>query len=170
MTGTIAVYAHPPRFRRGGVFAVAVDGVTAGHVRQGEAARFPVTPGTHTVRILAKDRTRSNTVTVDVVEGRDFLVTTRSTGLIAGFLIPLVLGFSFPYAYTLGALLLLGAACWAVPGLLFRVRAEGVHERRTARSDTGTGTPAGNDAPAGNGLWWESDPVLAKRIRDRSGS
>ncbi|WP_330460645.1 hypothetical protein OIB37_29460 [Streptomyces sp. NBC_00820] len=166
MTGTIAVYAEPPRLRRGGTFKVAIDGVTVGQVRQGDAARFPVAAGRHTVRVLAKDRTRSNTVTVDVAENQDFLVTTRSTGLMVATLLPFLAGAAFPHLYVIGAVLLIAAVFYAVPGLLFRVRADGDTERRASRASGETA----DELPNGSGLWWESDPVLAKRYRKDSAS
>jgi hypothetical protein len=160
MTGTVVVYAEPPMLRRAGTFGVAVDGVEVGKVKQGSAARFPVAAGTHTVRVLAKDRSRSNAVTVQVVEDRAFVVTARSTGLQIAVLLPLLAGIAVPRVYVMAGVLLIGALFYAVPGLVFRVRADGDPERRTVQ-------PA-EAAPAETGLWWESDPALAKRYRKRA--
>ncbi|MDH6132326.1 hypothetical protein P3T37_001711 [Kitasatospora sp. MAA4] len=107
--------------------------------------------GTHTVRFTAKDRTRSNTVTVEVVEGREFLVTSRGTGLAAALLTPFLADIAVPAIYAVGCVLLTGALFYAIPGVLFRVRADG--------------TPAGEQGDGGGGLWWESDPALAERYR-----
>jgi len=163
MTGTVVVYAEPPGIRRAWTFGVFIDGVKVGQVKQGTAARFPVAAGTHTFRVTAKDRTSSNTVTVEVVEGRNFLVTARGTGLTAALLLPFLAGIAVPGFYVMAVVLLTGALFYAVPGLLFRVRADGDHELRTVR-DT-QAAEAGEEEHSGTGLWWESDPALAKRFR-----
>ncbi|MEW2624970.1 hypothetical protein [Streptomyces sp. NPDC048106] len=160
MTGTVVVHAEPPALRRAGKFGVVVDGVKVGQVRQGDTARFTVPAGPHTVQIATKDRTRSNTVTVNAVEGQDFLVTVRSTGLGIAFLFPVLAAVAVPGYYVIGAVLLTGALFHAVPGLLFRVRADGVPELRAAEA-----VLTSEETQGGMGLWWESDPVLAKRFR-----
>lgn len=165
LTGTVVVRAEQPGLGRAGTFGVTVDRVTVGQVAQGTTARFPVAVGTHTVRVTGKDRTRSNTVTVKVAEGHDVLVTAQGTGLKAAVLLPLLAGISVPALYVVASILLLGALFYAVPGLLFRVRttAGGGTDLRSTPS-----TPATEPAPAGTGLWWESDsvdPALAKRFR-----
>ncbi len=160
MTGTVVVYAEPPGLRRAWTLSVVVDGVKVGHAKQGTAARFPVAAGTHTVRVTAKDRTRSNAVAVEVVEGQDFLVTARGTGLTAALLLPLLAVFVVPGIYVMAFVLLTGALFYAAPGLLFRARADGDPELRTAQA----AEPA-EEEHGGTGLWWESDPALAKRYR-----
>lgn len=170
MTGTILVYAEPAVFRRAGTLGVIVDGVKAGRVRQGTAARFPVAAGTHTVRVAARGRIRSTTVTVEVPEGRDSLVTARGTGLAVALLLPPVAGATVPGPYVMGSVLLIGVLFNAFPGLLFRVRADGAPEPRTARDDRTARDRAGDEENGGTGLWWETDPALAKRFRKGAGS
>ncbi|MFF0296860.1 hypothetical protein ACFYST_22430 [Kitasatospora sp. NPDC004614] len=160
MTGTIVVRAEQPGIGRAGNFIVVVDGAKVGQVRQGESARFPATVGTHQVQVTGKDRTSSNTVTVEVAEDRDFLVTARGTGLRVALLLPVLAGTAVPPVFAAASLLVLGAVFFLVPGLMFRVRAEGEPELRPLRE-----AAAGAEASDGNGLWWESDPVLAKRFR-----
>ncbi|MFC8448697.1 hypothetical protein [Kitasatospora sp. NPDC057223] len=178
MAGTVAVHAEPPGLGRAGTFGVVVDGVRVGHVKQGTTARFPVAAGVHTVRVTAKDRTPSNTVTVEVLESRDTRVTARGTGLGVALLIPVLAGIAVPGIYVVGFVLLTGALFRVVPGLLFRVRADSDPELRTAPDPT-PATPAVLAVPAGDaageqhggtGLWWESDPALAKRFGRRSAS
>ncbi|MFF9641471.1 hypothetical protein [Kitasatospora aureofaciens] len=175
MAGTVVVHAEPPVIAlRRGWYRVVIDGVRVGGVRQGGTARFPVSAGTHTVRIAAWDRSRSNAVAVEVGEDREFLVTGRSTGFLYA---PLVVGPLAHYAtvawYCIAALTLpMYAALWAVPGLLFRLRAVGDCALPPARP---TGPAADRAGPAvgedgGAGLWWESDPVLAKRLRKDAAS
>ncbi|MFC9328715.1 hypothetical protein [Kitasatospora sp. NPDC057015] len=167
MTGTVVVHAEPPGIRRArGAFGVTVDGARVGQVGHGSTARFPVAAGAHTVRVTAKDGTRSNTVTVEVVEGREVLVTSRSTGLAVAILLPLLAGIAVPAIYAVAAVLLTGALFHAVPGLMFRVRAEVAPELRSTRA----AEPAGESGGQGQGLWWESDPALAKRFRKEGGA
>ncbi|RKE05073.1 hypothetical protein [Streptomyces sp. TLI_171] len=167
MTGTIVVHAEQPGLGRAGTFGVVVDGVKVGRVKQGESAQFPASAGAHLVRVTAKDRTRSNTVSVEVAEGRDCSVTARGTGLGVALVLPLLAGIAVPPVFAIAGILLLGAVFFAVPGLMFRVRADGAPETEggvphSARADT-------EDAE-GAGLWWESDPALAKRFQKGSGS
>ncbi|MFD9128273.1 hypothetical protein [Kitasatospora sp. NPDC059571] len=173
MTGTILVHAEPAGLGRAGVLGVVVDGVAVGEVRQGGAARFAVAAGTHTVRVTTMDRARSNTVTVELTEGQEFVVTVRGTGLAIAVLLPVVTVTAAPVALVLGAIVLLGVLLVALPGLLFRVRADGVRELRPAAENEGraerrAGAPEGVDAEpgegGGTGLWWESDPAFAKRF------
>ncbi len=169
MAGTIEVYAAPPGIRRAtGMFGVVVDGVRVGRVRHGGAARFQVAAGTHTVRVTAKDRTRSNTVTVEVIEGRELRITARGTGLAVAALLPVLAGIAVSLVYVLATVLLTGALFYAVPGLLFRVRVDdrgvpGTSPAADAVHALAAGSAREEDAAAG--LWWESDPVLAKRFR-----
>nr|WSX51381.1 hypothetical protein OG409_22035 [Streptomyces sp. NBC_00974] len=160
MTGTIVVRAEQPGLGRPGTFGVVVGKVTVGRVDQGTTARFPVAVGTHTVRVVGKDRSRSNTATVEVAEGQDVLVTAQGTGLKAAVLLPLLAGISVPPIYVVASIALIGALFYAVPGLLFRVRTD----RAAEPVPTGdAGTP--QEEHGGTGLWWETDPALAKRFR-----
>ncbi|ARP70003.1 hypothetical protein LK07_09645 [Streptomyces pluripotens] len=169
MSGTVVVHAEPPGgIRRAGTFRVVVDGVKAGQVKQGTTVRLPVPAGTHTVRVTGRDRTRSNTVTVEVAEGRDVLVTARGTGMVAFLALPFMVGAALPRGYGLALFLLTAVVVFAVPGLMFRVRDDGDPELRTTRPAPADG--AGEEEHGGIGLWWESDPVLAKRFRRSSGS
>ncbi|GAA2827095.1 hypothetical protein GCM10010441_59400 [Kitasatospora paracochleata] len=168
MAGTIVVHAEPPGMNRARTLAVVVDGVAVGEVRQGDTARFEVPAGTRAVRVVAKDRTGSNTVPVEVAEGRDCRVTARGTGLGATLLLPLVAGFAVPPIFAVVTIMVVGAVLYAVPGLLFRVRAEGDAEPGPAVAPPGPAAAAA--AEPGAGLWWESDPALAKRFAKRSES
>jgi hypothetical protein len=143
----VAVWAEAPPLRRAGKLNVVVDGRKAGTVKQGEAAEFAVEPGPHTVRVSAGG-SRSRTVAVTVAEGETCRLACTGTGLgVAAAVVPL-----------------LGLILGLIPGLVFRL---GIHPPRPAPTpppddaDTGTGTGTG----ASNGLWWESDPALAKRLR-----
>ncbi|MER7848129.1 hypothetical protein ABTZ03_29775 [Kitasatospora sp. NPDC096077] len=167
MTATVAVYAEQPFLAlRRGTFGVEIDGVPVGGVRQGTVARFPVSAGTHTVRLTAWDRSRSNPVAVEVAEDREFLVTGRGTGLGFAFLVlPLARAAMVPWYYVAPVGLLMIAVFWSVPGLLFRLRAVGDSALGEARE----AGPAEQE-PDGNGLWWESDPALAERLRKNADS
>ncbi|MFE0459647.1 hypothetical protein ACFW1A_10340 [Kitasatospora sp. NPDC058965] len=163
MSTTVAVYAEPPRFSRAGRFRVVIDGVFVGRVRQGEAARFPVSPGRHTVRVTALDRTRSNTVTAEVAEGQEFLVSARSTGLRLAAVLPLGCCMGVPPIYGLVTALLLAVLGHALPGVLFRAGALGTP---AAAEESPAPTPSAPAAPEPvSALWWENDPALAKRYR-----
>ncbi|MET9466781.1 hypothetical protein ABZY44_18635 [Streptomyces sp. NPDC006544] len=161
MTGTIVVRAEQPGLGRAGTFSVVVGEETVGRVDQGTTARFPVAVGTHTIRVVGKDRSRSNTATVEVAEGQDVLVTAQGTGLKAAVLLPLLAGVSVPPIYVVASIALIGALFYAVPGLLFRVRA--------AVGDAAPPATRGPHTPeeehSGTSLWWETDPALAKRFR-----
>ncbi|MEU4115529.1 hypothetical protein AB0F71_13650 [Kitasatospora sp. NPDC028055] len=179
MTGTVVVHAESPVFGlTRHTFGVVVDGVRVGTVRQGDTARFPVPAGTHAVRLATGDLTRSNTVSVQVGEDREFLVAGRGTGLGFAVLVPALAPFAMvPWTYVVAVMALTAAVLWAVPGLLFRVRAVGDSFLPSGPGDEHTG-PAGSDGSAGSaeeegagaGLWWESDPALAKRFRKSAGS
>ncbi|WP_395298320.1 hypothetical protein ACF9IK_36325 [Kitasatospora hibisci] len=158
------VRAELPGLGRAGTMGVAVDGVRAGVVRQGEAAHFPVSAGTHTVQVTAKDRTRSNTVTVEVADGGEALVTSRGTGLGVALVLPVLAGIAVPPVFVVATIVLLGAVLYVLPGVMFRVRAEGDPTLRTASPVPAEATVGGADADGGNGLWWEADPALAKRF------
>ncbi|MCG6499529.1 hypothetical protein [Kitasatospora sp. A2-31] len=140
-----------------------MDGARVGAVRQGEVAHFPVPAGTHTVQVTAKDRTRSNSVTVDVADGGQAVVTSRGTGLGVALVLPLLAGIAVPPLFVVAAILLVGAVLYALPGVLFRVRAE-APAPRPVPTPPATATPGGAAEHGGNGLWWESDPALAKRF------
>ncbi|MFF2817891.1 hypothetical protein ACFVT9_20490 [Kitasatospora cineracea] len=161
MTGTIVVRAEQPGIGRAGTFGVLVDGVRVGQVRQGESARFPVPAGTHVVRVAAKDRTGSNPVTVRVAEGRDAPVTARGTGLGFALLLPPLAGITVPPVYAVATMVLLAVVFRTVPGLMFRVRVEDPEPPAPHAPQAG----AGEEGGGGAGLWWESDPALAKRFR-----
>ncbi|MEU3492075.1 hypothetical protein [Kitasatospora cineracea] len=165
MTGTIVVRAEQPGIGRAGTFGVLVDGVRAGQVRQGETARFPVPAGTHTVRVAAKDRTGSNAVTVRVAEDGDAPVTARGTGLGVALLLPLLAGITVPPVYAVATMVLLAVVFRTVPGLMFRVRVDDPEPPAPQAPQAGAGEGSG-----GAGLWWESDPALAKRFRKAADS
>ncbi|GAA2093726.1 hypothetical protein GCM10009759_20690 [Kitasatospora saccharophila] len=165
MTATVVVRAQQPGIGRAGTFGVVVDGVRVGWVRQGESARFPVAPGPHAVRITARDRTGSNTVTAAATEGREVRVTARGTGLGIALLLPLLGGIAVPPVYVVATIVLLAVVFRTVPGLMFRVRVDDAPEPRS----TAAPRVAAEEAE-GAGLWWESDPALAKRFRKASGS
>ncbi|MFI9366771.1 hypothetical protein ACIG5E_37865 [Kitasatospora sp. NPDC053057] len=173
MTGTVVVHAEPPLIAlRKGWYWVVIDGVRVGGVKQGGTARFPVPAGTHTVRISAWDRTRSNAVTVEVGEDREFLVTGRGTGSRWVLLVPSLAHYAMIPWYCIAAVMLpMYAALWAVPGLMFRVRAVGDSALPSAEParPAEPADPAGKEH-GGNGLWWESDPALAKRFRKNTAS
>ncbi|MFD5462931.1 hypothetical protein ACFWIQ_08885 [Kitasatospora sp. NPDC127059] len=170
MTATVVVHAEPPLFAlRRGCYGVEIDGVPVGRVKQGTLARFPVPAGLHTVRLATWDRTRSNTVTVEAGEGREFLLTGRGTGLRFAFLaLPLARFTVLPWYGVAAVLLLMGAVFWAVPGLLFRLRVVG----DSALPGAGPARPAepAEEEQGANGLWWETDPALAKRFRKDAAS
>ncbi|MFJ9692489.1 hypothetical protein [Kitasatospora sp. NPDC101183] len=156
MASTIAVHAEPPKFGRRGTFRVVVDDVLAGQVKQGETLRVPVPAGAHTVRVTAKDRVRSNTLTVQAVEGLEHVVAARGTGLhIALALLVGVSVAAVPWGGLVAALVV-AAVLYAVPGLLFRVHPVAVPQPWSAPVP---------EQPQAGGLWWESDPALAKRYR-----
>ncbi|MBD0692944.1 hypothetical protein [Streptomyces sp. CBMA123] len=170
MTATVVVHAEPPLVAlRRGCLGVEIDGVPVGKVKQGAIARFPVPAGTHTVRLTTWDRTRSNTVTVEAVEDREFLLTGRATGYGFAFLVvPLVRATMIPWPYAAVLLLLMVAVFWSVPGLLFRLRAVGDSLLPSARGAE-PARPA-EEGSADSGLWWESDPALAKRFGKNAAS
>ncbi|MGC0316007.1 hypothetical protein [Kitasatospora acidiphila] len=180
LNGTIAVYAEPPGIGRAGKFWVVIDGVRVGRVRQGDAMRFAVAAGTHTVRVGSGDRTtRSNAVAVEVAEGGESLVAARSTGLKFALLVPFLAGVVVPRVYVLGFVVLLAAVFAAVPGVLFRVAVQSLPEPGSAGPATqpaadgepvAVGAAVGEAAVGGSGLWWESDPALAKRYRKAADS
>ncbi|MFD7450612.1 hypothetical protein [Kitasatospora sp. NPDC059827] len=170
MTGTVVVHAESPVFGlTRHTFGVVVDGVRVGAVRQGDTARFPVQAGARAVRLATRDLSRSNTVTVEVGEDREFLVAGRGTGLGFAVLVPALAPFAMvPWPYVVAVILLMGVTLWTVPGLLFRVRAVGDSYLPAVHGDESAG-PAEEES-VGNGLWWESDPALAKRLRKSAGS
>ncbi|WP_327289503.1 hypothetical protein [Streptomyces sp. NBC_01198] len=140
MAGVVAVWAEAPPLRKAGKLGVVIDGQRVGEVRQGEAAEFSVEPGSHTVRVAAGG-SRSNTLTVSVDEGATCRLVNKSTGLsVAAAIVPV-----------------LGLVMMVCPGLVFRLR---VHDPRPVSAPVTGGAPA---PAAAAGLWWESDPVLAKR-------
>ncbi|MFG2821916.1 hypothetical protein ACGFX4_21125 [Kitasatospora sp. NPDC048365] len=170
MTGTIVVHAEAPRIGRAGTLLVTIDGTPAGDVRQGHTARFPATAGTHRVRVHTKDRTSSNVITANVTDEQECLLRARGTGLgHTVFLVPLA-GLVTPPLFTVLTVLLFAVLLQTVPGLLFRLRHD---ETATASADPdpGSGSDSAGDGESNStGLWWESDPVLAKRYRKDSGS
>jgi hypothetical protein len=139
VAGVVAVWAEAPPLRRAGRFTVVVDGHKVGLVRQGEVAEFPVEPGPHNVWVTGGG-SRSNTVTVTATDGETCRVVSSSTGLSMLALLPPV-----------GLLLAL------IPGAMYRLRAHNPRPAAAAAAPPGGGSPSG--------LWWESDPVLAKRFR-----
>ncbi|TWF90962.1 hypothetical protein FHX73_1274 [Kitasatospora viridis] len=134
------VWAEAPPLRTAGELTVVIDGAKAGTVMQGTAAPFPLAPGRHTVRVGARGW-RSNTSTVEVAEGGTVRLAVFSTGL-----------------STMGAILPVLGLLGLIPGLIYRLRP--LSEAPAAES-----VAAAEEASAatGSGLWWESDPKLAKR-------
>ncbi|SCE50958.1 hypothetical protein GA0115240_172021 [Streptomyces sp. DvalAA-14] len=146
MAGILAVLAEAPPLRRAGNLSVVVDGHKVGPVRQGEVAEFTVEPGPHSVRVTAGGN-RSNAVAVTVTDGERCRIVSSSTGLGLVAIVPL-----------LGLILML------IPGSIFRLRP---HVQRRAPAPAGQGS-SGHEGGS-TGLWWESDPVLAKRYRKGQG-
>ncbi|WP_405582162.1 hypothetical protein [Streptomyces sp. NBC_01190] len=148
MTGVVAVLAEAPPLRRAGKLGVVIDGQRVGEVRQGEIAQFSVEPGSHTVRV-GSGGSRSNTLTVAVHDGATCRVVNSSTGLgTAAAIVPL-----------------LGVVMALIPGVVFRLR---VHDPRPASAPAPGSREDGAATGGSVGLWWESDPVLAKRYRKAS--
>ncbi|MFC6593869.1 hypothetical protein [Kitasatospora paranensis] len=150
MTGTLVVRAEQALMGRARPLGVFVDGVRVAEVVRGGVARITVEPGRHEVR-TGRGRLRSNSVAVDVREGAEFVVTAFGTGYEILIAVVPVLG-------------LLGLA----PGVVLRLRAEG--DDVVPR---GPGPEDARDAEQGagaGGLWWESDPQLAKRYRKSGAS
>lgn len=147
MAGLVVLFAEAPPFGRTGKLGVVIDGHKVGPVRQGETAEFTVEPGPHTVRVTGGG-SRSNTVDVTVTDGGTYKIASSATGLgVVAAMVPL-----------------LGLILWAFPGLAFRLR---IHDPRPAPAPV---TPSSDgDASGPTGLWWESDPVLAKRYRKNAG-
>ncbi|MBM9437221.1 hypothetical protein [Actinacidiphila bryophytorum] len=147
MAGLIVVFAEAPPFGRAGKLGVVIDGHKVGPVRQGETAEFAVESGPHTVRV-AGGGSRSNTVDVTVTDGGTCKIASSGTGLGAvATMVPL-----------------LGLVLGAFPGLVFRLR---IHDPRPAPAPVHR--VSDGDAGGSTGLWWESDPVLAKRYRKDAG-
>lgn len=148
MTGTIAVLAEKPPLRRAGRLNVVIDGTKVGEVRQGELAEFAVEPGTHTLAVKAGP-SRSNTLDVALAEGETYRAISFSTGLTWIHVVPLA-----------------GLVVGLFPGTYFRLRPPPPRPVPPAqppdgRSEAGSGSAA-------DGLWWESDPALAKRFRNET--
>jgi hypothetical protein len=148
VTGVVAVSAEAPPLRRAGKLGVVIDGHRVGEVKQGEVAEFSVEPGSHTVRVGAGG-SRSNTLTVTVHDGATRQVVHTGTGLgTVALMVPL-----------------LGAVMALIPGAAFRLR---VHHPRPASATAPAGREDGAATGGSVGLWWESDPVLARRYRKAS--
>lgn len=143
MAGVVVVRTEAPPLRRAGTLDVLVDGELVGTIKQGRSDRFEVAPGPHTVRVGA-GISRSNTLTVEVAEGGAHWVSAYGTG----------------FALLAAVLPLLYVVC-VIPGLVFRLRPE---DDVTVPAEPLPPTAAGGDATS-TGLWWESDPKLAKRFR-----
>lgn len=127
------------------MLGVVIDGRKVGPVRQGEIAEFTVEPGPHTVRVTGGG-SRSNAVDVTAIDGGKYRIVTSGTGLgMVAAMVPL-----------------LGLLLWAFPGLVFRLR---IHDPRPAPAPVPVDHVSDGDAGGPTGLWWESDPVLAKRYR-----
>jgi hypothetical protein len=150
MSGVILVRADPPVIwlRRAGKLWVVIDGVRVGQVKQGSFARFPVEPGRHDIRVSGGGN-RSKTVAVDVQDGKTCRVVAGGGEM--SLLVSVV-----PILGILGV----------IPGLVFRVRVE-EDEEPVARAADAASVPG---AGSSNGLWWESDPKLAKRFQKHAES
>ncbi|MDH6113128.1 hypothetical protein P3T36_005607 [Kitasatospora sp. MAP12-15] len=134
--GELFIRTEAPALGKAWLLGVFVDGVRVGKVRQGESGRFAVEPGTRSVRVGVGGG-RSNTITVEVGEGAPCPVTAYNTGYsMMVTIVPLILG-----------------VLAFIPGFVFRLRA-GVVAPAVVPEESVQG-------PAG--LWWESDPKLAKR-------
>lgn len=148
MAGVVAVWAEAPPLRKAGKLRVVIDGHRVGEARQGEVAQFSVEPGSHTVRVGAP-WSWSNTLTVAVDDGATCRVVNTGTGLgtVAAFVPVLGLVMAF------------------IPGVVYRLRP---HHPRPAPSPAPVAREEGAATGRSAGLWWESDPVLAKRLRKES--
>ncbi|MFC1416644.1 hypothetical protein [Streptacidiphilus cavernicola] len=144
MAGAVFIRTEAPSLSKAGKLDVLVDGELVGTIKQGHAERFPVTPGPHTVRV-GSGAGRSNVLTVEVPEDGTARLSAFSTG----------------FALLVAVLPLLYVVCF-IPGLVNRLRAE-------ADLDLPDPATAADGAP-GSGLWWESDPKLAKRFRNTDAS
>lgn len=146
MAAVVAVLAEAPPLGRAGKLDVVIDGQKVGSVPRGEAAEFTVEPGPHSVRV-AGGRNKSNTVDVTMADGEKCRLVSSSTGLtMAMAMVPL-----------------LGPALMAFPGTVFRLR---IHDPLPVSVPGPVGGASeGDDAGGPTTLWWESDPVLAKRYR-----
>ena len=153
MAGVVAVWAEAPPFRSAGKLNVLIDGKKAGEVRQGQVAEFTAEEGRHTVRVRAGG-SRSNSVTVTVRDDTTCRVVSTSTGLSAvAVMVPI-----------------LGLVMSVVPGLVFRLRRHHPRPAQAAAPAQTTASAPGEGGASGyTGLWWESDPVLAKRFRKSAG-
>lgn len=145
MAAVIMVFAEAPSLGRAGKLGVVIDGHKVGPVRQGETAEFTVEPGPHTVRVTGRG-SRSNAVNVTVTSGGTYRIVSSGTGLhVVAAMVPLF-----------------GLILWAFPGLVFRLR---IHDPSPAPAPAPVDHVSDGDAGGPTGLWWESDPVLAKRYR-----
>lgn len=150
MSGIVLVRAEPPSIwpLNAGNLRVLIDGVQVGQVKQGSFERFTVEPGGHDIRV-AGGGNRSRTVAVDVPDGGTCRVVAG--GGATSFLVAVL-----PVLAVLGV----------IPGLIFSLRVE----EDEALAERGADAAAVPGAGSSNGLWWESDPRLAKRLRNRAGS
>lgn len=143
MAAVIVVLAEARPFGRAGKLGVVIDGRKAGPVLQGETAQFTVAPGPHTVRVTGGGN-RSNTVEITATDGAEYRLVNSHTGLtMAAAMVPL-----------------LALVLWAFPGTVFRLR---IHDPRPAQVPAPVDRASEPDPDGPTGLWWESDPVLAKR-------
>lgn len=144
MAGEMVIRAEAPPLRTAGTLGVVVDGERVGEVKQGGVARFPLDPGPHTVRVTVKGG-RSKDVAFEMPEEGAFRIEVTSTGmsLLVGIL-PILYPLSF------------------IPGFAHQVTARGV-----APADVPAQAEAADPGEAApNGLWWQSDPKLAKRFQN----
>lgn len=145
MTAVVVVLAEAPPFGRAGKLGVVIDGHKVGLVRQGETAEFTVGSGRHTVRVTGGG-SRSNAVDLTATDDGKYRLVSSGTGLsVAAAMVPL-----------------LGLVLWAFPGLVFRLR---IHDPGPAQAPAPADHVNDGDTGGPTGLWWESDPVLAKRYR-----
>jgi len=150
VTAVVTVLAEAPPFGKAGKLGVVIDGHKVGPVRQGEIAQFTVEPGLHTVRVTGGG-SRSNAVEITATDGGEYRMVSSGTGLgVVAAVVPL-----------------LGLVLWAFPGLVFRLR---THDPRPVPAPAPAPVDQVSDGAAGQtGLWWESDPVLARRYRKSAG-
>jgi len=146
--GVLIVHAETPELRRAARLTVSIDGAKAGEVLQGTAESFPLPAGRHTVRV-ERAQQPSKEIAVEIAEGGEFVVRAACTGFAM-----------------LSAVIPVFAVFGLIPGVTYRLEALGTPPPAPASSPGRDPKPEAA-APAG-ALWWEADPLLAKRVRKQS--